>query len=319
MLIYEKVVDGIFLIYSDSRFWFKCNGILIKNKNMGNILIDCNCFYEKEIKELTDDQIKAYFVSHVHLDHVYNLHFYEEFNPYVKIYCPIPENEYLKDFNNFVKDNGTLDFGIGDNFKKFAFEELKFKEIKTVIGFKPGKEFEFDNIHLKTIPIPGHSPAHTAFSIEDKNEQKRKILFVADLGLTKMGAWYGFKYSNLNDVRESVKRIEKIYLNDDYIITSGHGPIIFEKQPQIFSDLLRKMDESENKLLNMFDPSNPKGLDDLIFKGLFFSENYIKPVKGDRESILFFFENNMIMSHITELVEKGKIIEVGNNQWILND
>ena len=317
MLIYEKVVDGIFLVYSDSQFWFKCNGILIKDKNHGDILIDCNCFHEKEIKELTKNQINAYFVSHVHLDHVYNLHFYEEFNTKIKIYCPIPENEYLKDFNNFIRENGTRDFGIGENFKKFAFQELRFKELNSVIGFKPGMEFEFNNVILKTIHIPGHSPAHTAFSIEDTSEQKRKILFVSDIGLTKMGAWYGFRYSILKDIRESLKKIERIYLNDDYIITSGHGPIVFEKQPKLFNDLLIKMDNVNKKLLDMLDSDKPKSLDDLIFKGLFFSENYIRSREGD--SILYFFENNMITSHIKELVEKGKVIEVGKNQWILNN
>ena len=319
MLIYEKLVDDIFLVYSNTPFWFKCQGILIKNKNLGSILIDCNCFYEKEIKKLLENPIDAYFVSHVHLDHVYNLHFYEEYNPKIKVYCPIPEDKYLRDFNNFIRDNGTLDYGIGDDFKKFAFKELNFKELNSVIGFNPGMEYEFKNIRLKTIPIPGHSPAQTAFSIEDTSEKKRKILFVADIGLTKMGAWYGFKYSDLKTIRESIKKIETIYLNDDYIITSGHAPAIFEKQPDIFNDLLKKIDQSEKKLLNMFDSNNPKGLEDLIFKGLFFTEQYIKPLKGDFRSIIYFFENNMIMSHINELVEQGKIIEVKNNQWILNN
>ena len=319
MLIYEKLVDDIFLVYSNTPFWFKCQGILIKNKNLGSILIDCNCFYEKEIKKLLENPIDAYFVSHVHLDHVYNLHFYEEYNPKIKVYCPIPEDKYLRDFNNFVRDNGTLDYGIGDDFKRFAFKELNFKELNSVIGFNPGMEYEFDSIHLKTIHTPGHSPGHTAFSIEDKSEKKRKILFVADIGLTKMGPWYGFKYSDLKTVRESIKKIENIYLNDDYIIASGHGPAIFEKQPEIFNELLIKMNQYEKKILNMFDPNTPKGLDDLIFKGLFFSENYIKPIKGDTRSIIYFFENNMIMSHISELVEKEKIVEVGTNQWILNN
>ncbi|MFX1337813.1 MAG: MBL fold metallo-hydrolase [Promethearchaeota archaeon] len=316
MLIYEKIQDGIFLVYSDSQFWFKCNGILIKNPNLGDILIDCNCFYKKEIKELTKNQIDTYFVSHVHLDHVYNLHYYEEIDPKIKIYCPIPENEYLKDFNKFIKANGTLDFGIGDEFKHFAFNELNFRELNSIVGFNPGTEFEFKNLRVRTVHIPGHSPGHTAFSIEDKKYQKRKILFVSDIGLTKMGAWYGFKYSNLKDVKDSIKKIEKIYLNDDYIITSGHGPVIFEKQSNLFNDLLTKMDNIEDKLLHMLDSDKPKSLNDLIFKGLFFSENYIKSREGD--NILYFFENNMITSHMKELVEKGKVIEVAENQWTLN-
>jgi len=76
------------------------------------------------------------------------------------------------------------------------------------------------------------------------------------------------------------------------------------------------MDTINEKLLKMLDSDKPKSLDDLIFKGLFFSENYIRSREGD--SILYFFENNMITSHIKELVEKGKVIEVGKNQLIFN-
>jgi len=77
------------------------------------------------------------------------------------------------------------------------------------------------------------------------------------------------------------------------------------------------MDNIDERLLDMLDSDKPKSLDDLIFKGLFFSENYIRSREGD--SILYFFENNMITSHIKELVEKGKVIEVGKKQWILNN
>ena len=321
MLIYEKIVDDIFLIRSDSSFWFKCQGIVIKNKNTGNILIDCNCFYKNEIEdELLKDKIVAYFVSHVHLDHVYNLHYYEELNPNIKIYCPIPENEYLEDFNKFVRDNGTKAFGIGEDFKKFAFKELGFKEIKTVIGFSAETEFKFDSIKMKAIPIPGHSPAQSAFSIEDtSNKSKRKILFVSDIGLTKMGAWHGFKYSNIEKFRETLKRIEEIYLGDDYIIASSHGPTIFEKQPEIFNNLLMGLEKTENELLNMLDSKKPKGLKELMFKGLIFPIEMIKPVEKGGNPMILFFENNMIMHHIEDLMERGKVINTGNNQWILNN
>ena len=321
MLIYEKIVGDIFLIRSDSSFWFKCQGIVIKNKNSGNILIDCNCFYKNEIENLLKDKTEAYFVSHVHLDHVYNLHYYEEFNPNIKIYCPIPENEYLKDFNNFIRDNGTLAFGIGDDFKKFAFEELGFKEIKSVIGFSPETEFEFDSIKIKAIPIPGHSPAQTAFSIEDTGDKsKRKILFVSDIGLTerRAWAWHGFKYSNLETFRETIKRVEKIYLNDDYIVASSHGPIIFEKQPDIFNNLLVGLEKIEKSLLNMLDPKKPKGLKELMYQGLIFPIKMIKPIEKGGDPMLSFFENNMILHHLENLIERGKIIEIGNKQYILN-
>jgi hypothetical protein len=77
------------------------------------------------------------------------------------------------------------------------------------------------------------------------------------------------------------------------------------------------MDNINKMLLDMLDSEKPKSLDDLIFKGLFFSEDYINSRKGD--SILYFFENNMIISHIKELMEEGRVIEVASNQWILNN
>jgi len=321
MLRYEKIVDDIFLISSDSSFWFKCQGIVIKNKNSGNILIDTNCYYKNEIENLLKEKIEAYFVSHVHLDHVYNLHYYEEFNPNIKIYCPIPENEYIMDFNKFVRANGTFAFGIEDNFREFAFKELGFKEIKYAIGFRPETEFEFDSIKIKSIPIPGHSPAQSAFSIEDTNEtSKKKVLFVSDIGLTekRAWAWHGFKYSNLEIFRESIKRIENVYLNDDYIIASSHGPIIFEKQPDIFNKLLISLEKTEKSLLNMLHSKKPKGLKELMFKGLIFPVTMTKPIEKGGDPILTFFENNMILHHIDDLLERGIIIDKGNNQWILN-
>ena len=64
----------------------------------------------------------------MHLDHTYNLHFYEEHNSNIKIYCPIPENEYLTDFNTFLEDTGINESGLGELYRKVSFESLKYKD-----------------------------------------------------------------------------------------------------------------------------------------------------------------------------------------------
>jgi len=315
MVIFEKLVDGIYLIKSDAQFRFKCNGILIKDiNNSGKILIDCN-FSENEIKELyreLNNQIDAYFCSHTHLDHVNNIQIYEYLG--IKIYCPIPEDKYLLDMNNFLLANGAIDFGVADLFSMFIHKFLEFKELKFVIGFDPGTEFKFGNIILKTIHIPGHSPGHTAYQIENEINQRRKILFASDIGIEKYGVWYGFKYCNLKVVRNSIKKLENIYLNDDFILTSGHSPTFFEKQPEIFNDILKKIEQNEKKVLNMFDKKIPKRLKDVALKGFFYNLNAI-PER--MKKIYYLWEGYMILNHIHELVEEGKLIEIGNQQWIL--
>jgi len=323
MLKQKKIVDGIFLVYSDTKFWFKCGGIIIKNDISGDILIDCNCFLEEEVKTLLKNKIDSYFVSHMHLDHTYNLHFYEEHNSNIKIYCPIPENEYLTNFNTFLKDTGLNDSGLGELYRKISFESLHFKELNSVISFTPGAEFEYNNIKIKTIHIPSHSPGHTAFIIEDIKEDKRKILFASDIGITNRGAWYGYTYSHLKDMKESVKKLEKIYFNDDFIVASGHGPIIFEKKPEIFNDIIRRMDDIDKKLLNILDSNNPKSLDEIIYNTRDSSEDDTNQSKDDpllsQKRLMSFFESNMITRHINDLVERKKIIQINDKGWILNN
>ena len=44
-----------------------------------------------------------------------------------------------------------------------------------------------------------------------------------------------------------------------------------------------------------------------------------KPVEKGGNPMVPFFEHNMILHHIEDLIERGKVIEVDNKQWILNN
>jgi len=316
MLSYEKLEDRIFLVRSNSRFGPQCNGILIKNiENSGNILIDCN-FNTNEIQELSDNlnnKIEAYFVSHTHLDHVSNIHFYEDHG--VKIYCPIPEDRYLKDMNIFLRENGMFGFGVDEIFKNFIYKGLNFKDLTKVNAFKPNANFNYGKIILETIHIPGHSLGHTAYLIRDKTDVRRKIIFVSDLGIEKSGPWYGLKYCNLKAFRNSIKKVEDFYLNNNNIIlTSGHGRSYLTKQPVIFKNALRKIKTNERKVLSMFHAEKPKGLKDITLKGVYYTEKHVSRLPKDFKKIHFCWESYIILHHINELIEKSKLIEVNPEQ-----
>ena len=312
MLNYEKLEDGIFLARSNSA---QCNGILIKNiENSGNILIDIN-FNRNEIQELyksLNDQIIAYYTSHTHLDHVSNIHYYETLG--VKIYCPIPEDRYLKDMNIFMKENGMVDGGVDDIFSSMIFQGLNFKHLTRCTAFKPDTKFTFGDIVLETIHIPGHSPGQTAYLIRDKTGVRKDVLFVSDLGIERSGPWYGLEHCNLKAYRNSIEKIENIYLHgsiDDIILASGHGKSpYFIKQPEIFRNALKKIEINEGKVLSMFHADKPKKLNDIVLKGVYYSEKHIKNLFADAKKIHFFWEQYIILHHINELIEKNKLIEV---------
>ncbi len=325
MLTFEKLEKGIYLVRSDYQFTWKCDGILIKNvANSGNILIDCN-FKKRELTQLLkelDDKIDAYFATHVHLDHVNYIHHLEKLKPDVKIYCPIPEHEYLLDIDNFIKANGAIDYGVAESIKELFFGFMGFKEIKSVIGFNPTKEFNFGGIRLRSIHLAGHSPGHVGFIIENTIEQQRKILFAGDIGLETFGAWYGFKYNKLGQIRSDIKKLEEIYMNNDYILVTSHGTQLFEKKPEIFKKILDKIDRNEKKVLDAFDPKIPRGLEDIALKGIIYKPETIlkfSALSKDSRKLWFFWEGGFLQNHIDELVEQGKLIEVENKKWILKN
>ncbi len=318
MLNYEKLEDGIFLVRSNSKFGEQCNGILIKNiENSGNILIDCN-FNSNEIQELyksLNNKLTAYYASHTHLDHVSNIHYYETLG--VKIYCPIPEDRYLKDMNTFMEENGMVDCGVDDIFRNIILQTLNFKHLTRCTAFKPGTKFNYGKIILETIHIPGHSPGHTAYLIRDKTCVRRDILFVSDLGIERSGPWYGLKHCNLKAYRNSIKKIEDIYLygsSDDKILASGHGKSYLIKQPEIFRNTLKKIEINEGKVLSMFHADKPKNLNDITLKGVYYTEKHIRNLFTDFKKIHFFWEWYIILHHINELIEKNKLIEVDSEQ-----
>ncbi|MHA2268428.1 MAG: MBL fold metallo-hydrolase, partial [Promethearchaeota archaeon] len=317
---YEKLEKGIFLLRSNSSFGPICNGILVKNvENSKNILIDCNFTLDEilNLNDSLDDGIHIHYSSHTHLDHVSNLHFYENLG--VRIYCPIPEDRYLKDMNIFMEENGMTEYGIDDIFLKEIYQRLKFKNLLHVEGFKPGITFSYGNFNIETFHIPGHSPGHTAFLIRDKTLKKRDILFVSDIGIEKSGPWYGLKHCSLMDYRKSIKKLEEVYMNDNFILISSHGNSFSKKQPQIFKNALKRIEINEGRVLDMFDSKVPKSIDEITFKGVYYSENHLKRLPSDFKKIHYFWEWYLILHHINELVEKEKLKKVDQeNRFILN-
>ncbi|MHA1526396.1 MAG: hypothetical protein ACTSQD_05140 [Promethearchaeota archaeon] len=59
-----------------------------------------------------------------------------------------------------------------------------------------------------------------------------------------------------------------------------------------------------------------------MYKGLIYEEDQTNQLDDDpllsHKSFTSFLERNMIMSHINDLVERKKIIEIDNKSWILN-
>jgi len=319
MLHYKKIEEGIFLVKSDVNFPWKCNGIVAQTQGGENILIDCN-FTAKEIDSLLQKmgpRVAAYFASHVHMDHVNNIKNYETLG--IKIYCPIPEDRYLLHIDTFLRENGAADYGLLDQFKFFVANIAHFRELNSVSGFAPGMKFTFGEFVIETIPLPGHSPGHTAFAIRDLTNHRRNVLFASDIGLDPVGAWYGFKYNHMKDLRASIARIEAIYNHEDFILTSGHGPIYFEKQYGVFQEIRDKIEHTKQRLLALFDPKTPRGLGDVTLKGVFYRKETVQDLDETFRGLHNFWEGAALSNLIEELEQEEKLIAWGEQKWVLKE
>jgi glyoxylase-like metal-dependent hydrolase (beta-lactamase superfamily II) len=324
MLAYDTLEDGIYLVKSDGNAIFTCQGILIEDvAGSGNILIDCN-FTRRDLRQLigrVGGNVAAYFASHVHVDHVNNVHEFEALLPGAPIYCPIPEDSYLCDLYNFTDANGAKDFGVVDQMQVLIRNSLNFREVREVTGFEPGAKFAFGGMVLKTIHLPGHSPGHVAFVIEDTTGERRKVLFASDIGLDKFGPWMGFKYNSVSAIRQDIRALEALYLGDDFILTSGHGDMYFEQRPDVFESALQKIEEREGQLLAMLDAETPRGLEDLALHGLIYRPSTIERFSQfipDARGLVLFWEGYFIINLANDLAEQGKIREIEPRVWILS-
>lgn len=320
MLQFKKLAENIYRVASDSPVHWKCNGIMVKgNENSGNILIDCN-FQNEEIKELytmLDNKIDAYFVTHVHIDHVNNLHNYDAYD--IPIYCPTPEDAYLRNIVKLIDDCGSNDLKLDFQMKAFICDTLGFKEPNNVLGFTPDETFVFGETTISTIHLPGHSTGHCGFIIKhNSSPEEQTVLFGSDMGLEVFGMWYGFKYCNLKEIRSSVAKLKNIYMQRDCILIGSHTPENFKGHPDIFKGILEKIDRTGERVLSSLNYKDPKGLVDITFQGLYYQKKAIDKMEPNQKKLYYIWEWFTLKHHLDELEEKRVISRVNHNQWLLN-
>jgi glyoxylase-like metal-dependent hydrolase (beta-lactamase superfamily II) len=216
-----------------------------------------------------------------------------------------------------------------EKYKKFARDRVKFKEPSDVNVFIPGNDvFEMESVKIKTIHIPGHSPGQTAFIIENKIPRKsksdtsntehidltnnEKILYVADIG---SHPYYGDLNSDLKQYKESIDKLESIYLSDKYIMVPAHGNIYFEKEENFFKRIRNKIDKNEKKVINALKETTYKTIPDLVNEHIITpKERIYEPIK----SLYLLWDGGKIYHHLNELIEEG-LVQKQEENGILSD
>ena len=308
MIHEKKLTKSVTMVWSDADVPWKCNGLVIRGDDEA-ILVDCN-YKETEINQLLESiavPVTMYLVSHMHLDHVNNLHEWSGHD--IPLLCPIPEDSYLRDFNNLLKYSGSTGYGTDEEMKVFTFKIQGFREIKEIKGYQPGSTFKIKGVTVESIHLPGHSPGHCGFIIKDeRGTLMEKVLFTSDLGLDSFGPWYGFEYCSLSDYRQSISMLRDIYSEGDYILAGSHNEPVFGNTGAPMIDLIdEKINSNEQRLLEYISENKEFSLDDILLTGLYYSRSSMDKMNDLVRKLYRFWEYFALKNHLTDMAERGVI------------
>ncbi len=320
MLEFDPLTKNVWLLREEKPRPNSLNSLLIENKRDKSIaLIDAN--YPFNCMDDLYAHIKApargVFYSHCHLDHV--AHAFMHVEKYrTPIFCPVQEAMYVKSLNALMEMVGLKKLGLTASYEMMVNRYMKFEECDEVNTYVPGEQsWDLEEVLVETIHTPGHSPGHTAFVISPKGLTRgQKILYSGDIA---GHPYYGDLNSNLKEFRESLYKIEKLYLSDDFILIPAHGKIYLEKDPDFFDRVRRKIDANEKKVLKALSKSQPKSIKDLVYEGIMTPLEKMVEIIKDLYSL---WDGGQILLHLQDLVEKGLVqkveeIDLLNDKYIL--
>jgi len=284
----EAIMDHISLIQGKNKGMFPCShSILILDEEIA--LIDTGCGIET-LKQLKREYDVSYVInSHTHPDHSAGNWVFND-SP-----LHVPEEGFDTSGDVVALSERFVSKKIAPVWQEFVKKVMKFKNCRPTHSYNKRTTFNFGKITLKPIYTPGHSRDHYCFY-----ERKERILFSFDYDLTSF-PWYGHRESNLPAFKESVKKLKSL---SPKVVVSSHRGIITENINAEFDKFYRRIDERDEKILSLLE--SEKTVDQLV---------ECAPIYGRfpyAESLLHYWEGQMIKKHLEQLEIDGKVKSHGS-------
>lgn len=263
------------------RFPFS-HSILILDKDI--VLIDTGCGIET-LKRLKREYDVDYVInSHTHPDHSAGNWVFKGTSIYVPEEGFETSGDLMALSKRFVSEELALEW------RKFVKETMNFRDCRPTNCYDGNTTFEFGETTLKPVHTPGHTKDHYCFY-----EPRERIVFSFDYDLTSF-PWYGHEESSIPKFKESIKKLE---LLSPKIVVSSHRGIIAENIAAEFNRFFEILSGRSRKISSLL--GNGKTFDQLV---------EYAPVYGKfsyAESILRYWESEMIKKHLKELGISGRI------------
>ncbi|MFX1561910.1 MAG: MBL fold metallo-hydrolase [Promethearchaeota archaeon] len=283
-----EVTDQLFLLpgNNDGRFPYS-HSILILDEEI--VLIDTGCGIEilKELK-------KRFEISHVINSHTHPDHSAGNWVFQGRPIC-VPEEGFDSSGDIVALSKRFANEELAETWQHFVKKALGFQDCQPTGTYTEGQPLTFGETSLKVIHTPGHTVDHYCFY-----EKEQGVLLSFDYDLTSF-PWYGHRESSLSEFRASIKRLKAL---SPRIVVSSHRGIIAENIDAEFDRFSKIIDERNVKLLKLLEEGKTiEGIVDMA------------PIYGKfpyAETLLRYWETQMIRQHLEELEKDGKVHQQGD-------
>ncbi|UCF85393.1 MAG: MBL fold metallo-hydrolase [Desulfobacteraceae bacterium] len=280
----KEVDKNIYLVEGENegRFPF-CHSVLITDRITALIETGCGRNRLADIeKEFTPDMV---IYSHGHPDHCAGSSFF----PPERLWGP----EECKEINGNIPRMAErfVNAALQRDWIYFMRKTPELRDFK--VGNYFGREHVFDlgDTVMKAVFAPGHTEDHYCFYLPHE-----KIMLTTDIDLTSFGPWYANPESDLDAFIDSIERVKGY---DIETVISSHLGVIRDDIQERFDQFLSVFKERDEKIIGFL--SSPRSMADFVEEALIYQKYPYA------ESILRFFEFQMMSKHLDRLMSNGLV------------
>ncbi len=191
---------------------FPFSNCLLLETQTTRILVDAGC--GRENLERLRDRIDAVLFTHHHPDHISG---YWLLGERIPVYSPVGEEPYRS-----LEELGKR--FAGDRYRQWIEMAKALMDLRSVPKgeyYKPGEDFCFRDLCIKTIPAPGHLLTHTLLDLGGG------WIHLTDIDLTGFGPWYANPESSPQGFLDDILMVPRL---DPRQATTSHKPDTFTGQ-----------------------------------------------------------------------------------------
>jgi glyoxylase-like metal-dependent hydrolase (beta-lactamase superfamily II) len=266
--------------------------VLIDDRNRA--VIDASSDGDKLNQFKEQGPVDYLITSHAHEDHLsFNYLF-----PQSK-FCVHPlDAPHFENVESLINSYGDAPEEEKEKWRKFLENDCHYTPRRADLLLNDGMVMDFGEVRMKVIHTPGHTRGHCAFYFINE-----RILFTADLDLTKAGPYYGDRTS---DIDETIRSLERLKTFDVETFLTAHGKGVLEGDPEYINHYLEVIFLREEKLLDLLS-EGAKTLDQVVQEGIIYGN---KPPIGPWD--LTLSERTMILKHLSRLASMNRVEQKGD-------